>query len=98
MAYPKLDDTQRPIRIWDEVGKKNVPYRYYVHVESAHVGAFKDIRWGKLGDTITVYNILTGRPHSSYGLRVYPEDWPVVEQRGKLHIAIIDHSKLPPRK
>lgn len=95
MAYPKVKDTLRPIRIWDEGRKKNLRGCCYSILENAHAGAWREIRfYSKAGDIYTVYNISTSKPYSSYGWFLFPEDYAVIEQRGKPHIAVIDHVKI----
>lgn len=94
--YPIVEETRRPFRIWDELKKKNLPWLCYTHLQNAHIGAWKELRFkGNNGDVYTVYDITSGKAHSKYGKDLYPDDWPIEAQRGKPFIAILDLKKLP---
>jgi len=66
--YPKptTDGTARPYRLWDANARKAYPYRYYADPKRAHMGALIEARWAKVGATVEVFNILTGRLLGQY--------------------------------
>lgn len=65
----KADEPARPFRLWDPYKGAYLPWRCYGSNETAHVGAFKQIRWAKLGHTIEVIDIRTMKLTGSYTLR-----------------------------
>jgi len=58
--YPKADAPTRPFHVWDEKKKKVVPSRYYTYVGNACDKTLVHTkRWGKTGETFTVYDTRT---------------------------------------
>lgn len=51
---------KRPYRIWDAKKKRDVRYRYYVIKKNALDGALLEVRWGKVGDSLEVYDCRYG--------------------------------------
>jgi hypothetical protein len=51
---------KRPFRIWDANAKKDVRYRYYQIKKNALDGALLEVRWGKVGTALEVYDCRYG--------------------------------------
>lgn len=64
--YPRVDDTERPFRIWDAKAKEALRWRYYAHLRNAHLGALVECRWAEVGTVLEVYNVLTGKLMGQY--------------------------------
>lgn len=65
----------RPYRLWDS--KKNVAirWRYYSEPRRAHNSAMIEARWAKVGTTIEVINIDTGKMLGQYTRRITTVDF-----------------------
>lgn len=59
-THPNDSNAQRPYRLWDARGKKDLRWRYYRWPINAHDCALKEARWGKVGYVIEVYNHRNG--------------------------------------
>lgn len=57
--YPvKVKDTQRPYRLWDSTGKKNLAHRCYATDRRAHDMALQLARWDlKVGQSLEVWRV-----------------------------------------
>jgi hypothetical protein len=65
--YPEAQpETQRPFRIWDSEEKHDVQYRYYITERRALDTALLLVRWEKVGRTLEVYDVRTGRWLGTY--------------------------------
>lgn len=53
-------EAKRPYRLWDAANKRNVPHRYYGIKRNALNGALLEVRWGKVGTALEVYDCRTG--------------------------------------
>ncbi len=60
------DGHKRPYRLWDAKEKQELRWRYYSIPRNAHIGALIEARWAKVGTTIEVINIDTGRMVGQY--------------------------------
>jgi hypothetical protein len=74
-AYPNElllaeKDCARPFRLWDPRTKKHLVGKNYGNAHRAHDGALIAIRWGKVDDTIEVYNATTGKLEGQYTRKV----------------------------
>lgn len=58
--------TTRPYRLWDGNEKVALRWRYYSKPKNAHMGALIEARWAKVGTTIEVINIETGKMLGQY--------------------------------
>lgn len=59
--YPELDyETVRPYRLWDAKLKQWTRWRCYLYPRKAHIAAWIETRWGKVGDVIEVVDIRVG--------------------------------------
>jgi hypothetical protein len=69
-TQPMNTDTVRPFRIWDAKKKANVPHRCYATERAAMISALILTRWAKVGETLEVHDISTGRLIGQYTRRV----------------------------
>jgi hypothetical protein len=60
----------RPWRLWDPKTKKHLVGKNYGMEYKAHDGALIAIRWGKVDDTIEVYDARTGKLGGQYTRKV----------------------------
>ena len=68
--YRVVTDTRRPFRIWDSVEKREVAHRCYATERRALDSALLIVRWEKVGRTLEVFDITTGRWIGTYARRV----------------------------
>jgi hypothetical protein len=68
--YRIVEDTKRPFRIWDSTAKREVAHRCYATERRALDSALLIVRWEKVGRTLEVFNIETGRWIGTYARRV----------------------------
>lgn len=61
--------SKRPFRLWDANEKKHLPWKCYKIKRNAHINAMIECRYAKVGVTIEVYNIDTGRLLGQYTRR-----------------------------
>lgn len=61
-----MTTTSRPYHLYDAQTKAFLPWRYYVYSHNAHIGALIEARWAKVGTTIEVVNVETGRMLGQY--------------------------------
>lgn len=70
MSYRIVETTKRPFRIWDSGEKREVPYRNYATERRALDAALLIVRWEKVGRTLEVFDITTGKWLGTYARRV----------------------------
>lgn len=61
---------KRPFRIWDARGKKNLPHRCYATERNAMNACLIEIRWSQVGETLEVYNAVTGKLSGQYTRKI----------------------------
>lgn len=61
MPFDRIEDTQRPYRLWNEREKKHMPGRNYSDEVRAINAAWVLMYWAAVGDSITVYDVRTAR-------------------------------------
>ena len=54
------EEAKRPFRLWDANKKRDVRYRYYAIKRNALDGALLEVRWGKVGAALEVYDCRHG--------------------------------------
>lgn len=64
--YRVVEETKRPFRIWDSVEKREVPHRCYSSDRRALDQALLIVRWEKVGRTLEVFDIRTGKWLGTY--------------------------------
>jgi hypothetical protein len=69
MPFPIIEDTKRPFRIWDNKAKKHCIGRNYAYERNALNAALIMVRWAKVGESLTVYNVTNGKPLGTYLLK-----------------------------
>ena len=70
-GYPKSHCPVRPYHLWDEQNQKRVRSRYFTSVRNACDRAMSEVKWyGKVGETITVFDTRYGRMIGQYTRRV----------------------------
>jgi hypothetical protein len=72
-----IEETLRPFRLWNPSAEGDlkhsgafVAHRYYSHLRNAHLSALIECRWAKVGVTIEVIDVRTGKFWGSYTRRV----------------------------
>ena len=70
-GYPKSNCPKRPYHLWNEQTQKRIRSRYYAYAHNACDRAMSEIKWyGKIGESITVYDTRYGRLIGQYTRRV----------------------------
>jgi sarcosine oxidase delta subunit len=64
--YPRKKETVRPYRLWDAKTKKLMPWRNYMILRHAHMGALVESRWSEVGKCIEVFDIRNGKLKGQY--------------------------------
>lgn len=65
-----IEDAPRPFRLYDEVKRKWLMYRAYVHKGHAMKAALWVTKWLPIGTTIAVVDVRTAKLHAQYTRRV----------------------------
>ncbi len=60
------DAPKRPYRLWDALAGADLRWRYYASARNAQNAALLETRWLKVGATIEVYDLRTGRVLCTY--------------------------------
>ena len=71
MSTNGITEPKRPYRIWDAHKKVHLQGRNYVHKQNAHNAALIYVRWSRVGETLEVYDIRTGRLLGQYTRRLH---------------------------
>ncbi len=66
----KRGPSTRPFRLWDANKKVNVAHRCYTTSVNAENAALIMMRWAKIGMSLEVYQITTGKLIAQYSRRV----------------------------
>ena len=61
---------KRPYRLWNGNEKVALRWRCYSDPKRAHMGALIEARWAKVGTTVEVINIETGKMLGQYTRRI----------------------------
>lgn len=70
------DASPRPYALWDTHKSRYCPGRHYVHLENAHLGAGKELRFhSPPGRTLELMNKNSNRVILTYRRRVHGIDW-----------------------
>lgn len=65
--YPvHVDSVYRPFRLWNPVEQACYRWRYYADWKRACIGALVEAKWAKVGTTVEVIDIRTGRLLGQY--------------------------------
>jgi hypothetical protein len=65
----------RPYRLWNGKTQTALRWRYYSEPRRAHIGALIEARFAKVGTTIEVINIDTGKMLGQYTRRMHTVDF-----------------------
>jgi hypothetical protein len=65
-AYPVVEDSKRPFRLYDPIKKVNLRWRCYRYHRNAVIGALIEVKWAKVGTTIEVIDVRYGQLIGQY--------------------------------
>lgn len=75
MNNDRIEEPKRPYRIWHEEKKRDLPGRYYVYPRNAHNAAMAEVRWARVGQTLAVWDVRTGRVLGQYTRKLHTISW-----------------------
>lgn len=64
--YPIHPDSVRPFRFWDSLTNKQMKYRYYGLIRSAHLGILWELKLAKPGQVFQLIDVRNGRLLGEY--------------------------------
>lgn len=67
--YPVEKGTLRPFRLWDAKKGKQLRWRNYAFAWTAVSGAWEEIQWAKVNQSIEVFNIRTGQHIATFTMK-----------------------------